>query len=218
MLVWALAITRRLAGRWRVVSLVLPALAGVAIAGAVARPVLRYESRARNVVILLDLSGSTRASPWRDPKWVRALAQRRLEAEVTVSVVGFAGTTRMLVDHVALDDEARWPTVWPVVDPDDVSDVTGALAWRSSEEARGAEAVAPRWLITDGLAALCGEDAAMPFAVTEISAAERLSRILAWSICDGWRRVSWIFRCARRVLPRDGWRFGAMGSPLRARC
>jgi von Willebrand factor type A domain len=167
-LAWALAMTRRRSVRWRVVSLILPALAGVAIAGAVARPILKYETRAANVVILLDLSGSTRASPWRDPRWVRALAQRRLKGETTVSVVGFAETARMLIDHVALGDDARWPTVWPAADPDNASDVDGALAWRSSEEAQDGEPVAPRWLITDGLATLRGEDAAMPFAVTEI--------------------------------------------------
>ena len=42
-------------------------------------------------MILLDVSASTRQSPWRDPAWVRKLAEARLGPERRVTVVGFDG-------------------------------------------------------------------------------------------------------------------------------
>jgi Mg-chelatase subunit ChlD len=168
MLIWAMGVTRGRSRRWRGVALMLPGIAGLAIAGALMRPMIAYSRSAGNIVILLDLSGSTRASPWRDPRWVRALARRRLDPGTTLSVVSFAATPQLLMDHVFPSDDARWPTAWPAVDPDNASDIARALAWRSPEEARNAEPLAPRWLLTDGLAALPVQNWTMPLAVTEI--------------------------------------------------
>jgi hypothetical protein len=138
--------------RWRIVCILLPAAAGVmALLAAGGLHVAVGGGAARDVVILLDASGSARTSPWRDPAWVRRLAERRLDPATRITVVAFGRELKALVEDVAAGDAGRWPSAWEHFGESDGGDLAGALAWRSPAEARGAP-LAPRWIITDGLA------------------------------------------------------------------
>ncbi len=138
--------------RWRIVCLVLPGIAAVAalLAGA-ELTVQRGAGAARKVVLLVDLSGSARAAPWRDPQWLRRLALHRLApaAQDHLTVVGFARQPHLLLDDVSARQPARWPSAWADFGADDATNVPAALAWRAPDERTPASA--PRWLITDGL-------------------------------------------------------------------
>jgi hypothetical protein len=128
--------------RWLLAGILLPAASATAIALALAN--ISVGARPR-VVILLDFSGSTRHSPWRDPAWVQSIAQRHLEPHQPLTVIAFAGNQR----HVFLPDITpadSWPAqfVWDV-SPTATTDLAAAL----SGDPAGPNA-AP-WVITDGL-------------------------------------------------------------------
>ncbi|GEM_PF-3298212 len=136
--------------RWRVICIALPMAAALAACLALADATLSWSPAARQVVILLDLSASTRSSPWRDPQWVRALAGERLPAATRLTVVGFADRPQMLLSDVRAGDSSGWPLDW-TVPTGTQTNLRAAMDWRSDEELRTG-ALAPRWLITDGLA------------------------------------------------------------------
>jgi hypothetical protein len=161
----ALAAARmRRSWRWRITALLLPLCAAACVAAALSRPLLT-QSRDERIVLLLDLSASTRTSPWRDPQWVRALVEKRLGPRRPVTIVGFARRPRLLAQEITANDASAWPPRW---DPDGggsdgrpggagakteaaeedvpVSDLRAALAWRAGDDDH-----APRWIVTDGL-------------------------------------------------------------------
>lgn len=138
--------------RWRMVCLLLPGIAAVAALLAGSDVTLERGGRsADRVVLLLDISASARASPWRDPQWVRRLALSRLAgaAQNHLTVIGFARQPRILLENVSAGDPARWPSAWTAFGQDDGTNLPAALAWRAPGET--APTAAPRWLITDGL-------------------------------------------------------------------
>ena len=145
----ALVLTGRRSRRWKWACVICPALSGLAIALALAGLALQWSPQAGRTVILLDLSASTRTSPWRDPQWVQSFALQHLRPGMRVTVVGFADQSQVLIDDAAANEGGRWPVEWPALSGGG-TDVARALAWRSTAEARGG-ALAPRWLITDGL-------------------------------------------------------------------
>jgi hypothetical protein len=146
-----LLVSRRRTRRWRIVCILLPGAAAVFSLLAAADLHIPLPSRLpARIIILLDLSASTHNSPWRDPGWLRAFAQRRLDPAMRVTVVGFARQPRLLLDDASPADPARWPSSWPLFGDDDQTDLVAAAAWRSSAETSG-KPLAPRWIITDAL-------------------------------------------------------------------
>jgi hypothetical protein len=152
------AASRARTRRWRVVCVVLPGAAAV-LALFAAWGGVGIESGggvAERVVVLVDVSGSARGEPWRDPAWVERLARRRLLPGTRVTVVTFGGEgVRCAVEEAVVGapgEEGRWPSAWAHFGEGVGSDVAAGLAWRTPEEARGG-ALAPRWVITDGLVA-----------------------------------------------------------------
>jgi hypothetical protein len=166
-LIFTVALLRRRTPHIRNI-LILPTVGGLCIAAALAQPILSTHHPAANITFLLDLSGSTRTSPWRNPHWLQTLAQQHLPPNTLISVVGFADTPRLLLDHADPLDSSRWPTVWPTLDPNTPTSLATALAWRSQEESEHNAHLAPRWIITDGLAALSTPPQPFPLAITEI--------------------------------------------------
>ncbi len=161
--------------RWRMAGVMLPLMAAALAALALARPGMMVKGD--RVVILLDLSASTRQSPWHDPAWVRKLAEARLGPDREVTVVGFDAGEWLLLNGVRAGDGLAWPGAWPAnaggARESEGSNAYGALAWRSEAEQRGA-ALAPRWIITDGLVeswkspAMDSRAAAFPVAWTTV--------------------------------------------------
>ena len=136
--------------------MLLPTAAAVVMTLAMAGITVGWEPAAKRVVMLLDLSGSTRGCPWRGKgggggNWLRGLAELRLGSEKEVTVVGFGGQNgvRVLLDGVKAGDAGSWPSEWSWNDEGGGSDVGAALAWRSEEERREG-VVWPRWVLTDG--------------------------------------------------------------------
>src|SRR5690242_15406072 len=93
---------RQRSWRWRS-GMMLPLLAACFAALALAGISI---GRTPDVVILLDVSLSTRNSPWRDPAWVQALAEKRLGARRHVTVVAFASGQQIVFDGTT---GGTWP-------------------------------------------------------------------------------------------------------------
>lgn len=147
-----LAATAARTRRWRILGILLPAAAALcALLAAGGLTLSLGPGAARHVVILLDVSGSARTSPWRNPAWLQQVAQRRLGPDMRLSVVTFGRDIKLALDDVSAADVARWPSAWAHFGESDGSDLAAALAWRSPAEVRG-QPPAPRWVVTDGLA------------------------------------------------------------------
>src|SRR6187551_3490532 len=147
-----MALTRARSWRWRTVGIALPLLACILIALGLAAPAVGT----REVVILLDLSPSTRGMPWQDPRWLLDLARKRLGEHHHVVVVGFDDQRQELLAETSTDPHAEaWPAEWHwsgQTGPSAGTDIQSALSWRSTEEiAHPERPPAPRWVITDGL-------------------------------------------------------------------
>ena len=134
--------------RWRLVVVGLPTVAAILTVAGAAGPVLERSPTADEVVILLDLSGSTRGAPWRKPAWVREFAASRLPTGTKITVAGFAGSVRVLARQASLADAGGWPTGWGETSAEEegASKLAAALAWREGPADRR-----PRWVFTDGL-------------------------------------------------------------------
>jgi hypothetical protein len=158
----ALVATRR-SWRWKLTGLALPTFAAVCITLALADPALSGESRATApVVILLDLSPSTRTSPWRDPAWLRRLALGRLGLDRQLTLVSLSG--QRLAQNLTPRDP--WPAEWPS-DSAVGSTLHAAFAFRTpAESAAPSAALAPRWLLTDALLPRPQAPAPFPLALT----------------------------------------------------
>jgi hypothetical protein len=152
------AASRARTRRWRSVCIVLPgAAATLALFAAWGGAGIESGGGgAQRIVMLVDVSGSARGEPWRDPAWVERLARRRLSAGTRITVVTFGGEgVRCAVEEAVVGapgEEGRWPSAWTHFGEGTGSDGAAALAWRTPEEARGGT-LAPRWVITDGLVA-----------------------------------------------------------------
>jgi len=174
---------------------VLPTAGCVALALALAGITLGARPR---VVILLDFSGSTRQSPWRDPGWVHGLAQRRLEPGQRLTVVAFAGDQkRVLLPDITPAD--NWPALFdwdaPPAPPGAGTDIAAALALPPGEHAA-------RWVITDGL-----------FPASAIPVDERI----AWTIVAPAAPDAAVRDILLRAAPEGRWRFSCCSASLGSR-
>lgn len=141
----ALLLARRHSTHWRTVCVYLPTLAGACFLLALAGPQWQHAPAARHIVVLLDLSPSTRSSPWQSPGWVRGFLSNHLGTQTRVSIVGFADAPQVLLADAGLQNPQDWPAQWPRV-AGTTSNLAAALRWRAGEDDRR-----PRWVITDGL-------------------------------------------------------------------
>jgi len=143
--------------RWWAAGGMLPVVVAVAVCLAAAGVEWEFP-RAAPVSILLDLSPSTRGSPWRSPEFVRRLAQRRLgnKKRVTVAALGASGAApRLLQADVSVDDAAAWPAEWPGEIVNAAAAPAEPISLAATSADRGTpgatEQTSARWIFTDGL-------------------------------------------------------------------
>ncbi len=146
-LLWLLRITHRHSNHWRTVCILLPGIAVALLTLALADPQIIYQPSAQKIILLLDLSPSTRTSPWQNPAWLHQLASQHLPSTTIIQIVGFTDHAQELCTITSNPDDPSWPLQWPHIDGPDTN-IAAALAWHTD----GADRTTPRWLITDGCA------------------------------------------------------------------